>query len=148
VSARMFSFAVLLVLLAACGQESVPPGGGPIDDPNATVTNRPPGPSGYGSVDPSTGPGPGRAINGTAAGVVLDRSGQPVVGALVEPKSLDEPAKPIPELAVVTDAQGRYEWHLQPGRYELVARMGDRSSSAAPVVVTPGETAQADLTVG
>ena len=87
------------------------------------------------SDDPTTPPARG-AVMGTVTGVVTSGAGRPVVGAAVLPKSLDEPSAPIPELAVTTDAAGRYSWRLRPGRYELTVREG-QSSATQPVCRGP-----------
>jgi Carboxypeptidase regulatory-like domain len=139
-TSRTVLFMLVVALLAACGQQATAPGEDrpPTDDTAAneqTVTN---------ATSDSTGP----AMGGVATGVVIDRAGQPVVGVLIEARSLDEPPQPVPELAVVTDGRGRYVWPLKPGRYELLAHADDRPSSPAQVEVTAGGTAQADLTVG
>jgi hypothetical protein len=138
---RTVLFVLVVVLLAACGQESVASGGDPQQTDDATVTNEQP------VTNATSDPG-GPPVGGTVTGVVVNGAGQPVNGVVIEAKSLDQPPQAIPEMVVVTDAQGRYMWPLKPGRYELAARAADRSSSTAQVVVTAGETAQANLTVG
>jgi len=75
---------------------------------------------------------------------------------MVEPTSLDNPPRPIPELAVMSDASGRYSWSLPPGRYSLVAKAVPGTTKDlthltvgrfAPVVVvvTAGHTVTVDL---
>lgn len=87
------------------------------------------------------------AVMGTVTGVVT-RGAAPVVGAAVLPRSLDDPSQPIPELAVETDADGRYSWRLRPGRYELAVHEGEGEAVVTrPVTVTAGETATLDITL-
>ncbi len=55
------------------------------------------------------------------SGRITDRQGHPVAGVFVHPRSLDKPAPAIPEIAIVSDANGHYAWRLPPGKYELSA---------------------------
>ena len=81
-------------------------------------------------------------------GVVRDADGHPVHGVNVAMISLDEPANPVPELAVLTDEHGRYRWpaSVPPGRYRLVVTAGQGTASTV-VDVPAGGTASADLTL-
>ena len=75
-----------------------------------------------------------RPLQRGVVGTVVDPSGQPVSGALVSAESLD--GAPVPELGVMTDAEGRYAWPLQPGRYRItVTAEGHRRAGAAFVSV-------------
>lgn len=74
------------------------------------------------------------------AGTVVDGTGLPVEGALVQPKSVDDPPRPVPELAVISGPDGRYEWTLPAGRYEFTAVKGDRTSAPVQVTAAPGTT--------
>jgi hypothetical protein len=66
---------------------------------------------------------------------------------MVSAHSLDSPAHAVPELAVLTDADGRYEWPpLASGRYELRVAT-PTAKGAVRVVVQSGTTAHADLTL-
>jgi hypothetical protein len=71
-----------------------------------------------GSVPPAGDPNV-PAVRGIVTGRILAADGTPVTGVVVTPRSLDVPAQPVPEMAVVTDARGAYTWSLAPGRYEL-----------------------------
>lgn len=141
VTGRSLLLVAAVVLLAACGQ--APAGDQRGNDPNATVEQPVPGPT-----TKPTKPTDSTTTVGTAAGVVVDTAGQPVAGAMVVPRSLDIPAVAVPELAVLTDQQGRYVWHLRPGRYELIARSGDQVSAPVQVEVTDAGTTEANLTFG
>ncbi|CAA9263367.1 MAG: hypothetical protein AVDCRST_MAG41-2471 [uncultured Corynebacteriales bacterium] len=112
--------AVLLLALAGCGDRPADAGG-------------------------AAAPPPATAARGEVAGVVRTADGRPLGGALVVPRSLDTPAEPIPELAVVTDRAGGYRWTLPPGRYELSVRLGERRPvPARTVTVEAGRTATVD----
>lgn len=107
---------------------------GPPAGPDAPVT----GPAVQGG-GPSGGPGVG--------GVVRDAGGRPVVGILVTPRSTDNPPQGVPEIAVTTDAQGRYHWPLPPGAYALTFTGEGYAPTTAPVVVKPGQVATLDVTL-
>lgn len=88
------------------------------------------------AVPPVVGPSPGPTADGQGVeGRVTDTQGRPIAGALVVPKSLDEPSPPIPEIAVVSDEEGRYAWRLPPGRYQIsVSAEGYRGAVKEAVV--------------
>ncbi|MFJ6672656.1 carboxypeptidase-like regulatory domain-containing protein [Actinosynnema sp. NPDC091369] len=88
---------------------------------------------------------PPTTARATVTGVVADSAGRPVAGALVQPRSLDSPPHPVPELAVLSDPDGRYEWRLTPGRYEFTATKDDRVGPASDVTTAAGRTDHLDL---
>lgn len=112
--------AALLVLAGCGGGQAGSPG------PNAPV-------SGAGS--------PPAAVVSRVDGTVLDGAGRPVRGALVVPRPVGAGTPGVPEIAIVSDAAGRFTWSLLPGSYELVAQLGERRS--APVAVTVAVTVKA-----
>lgn len=67
---------------------------------------------------------------------VTGSGGVPVVGAVVQPRSLDNPPKAIPEMLVATDQSGSYQWSLQPGRYEITVIVPTDAATSAPREVT------------
>jgi hypothetical protein len=78
---------------------------------------------------------PGHAGTGEGVAGLVTAAGKPVEGLLVTAASLDVPTKPIPELAVLTGADGRYFWPLSPGRYRLsVSPEGFRPASGTAMV--------------
>lgn len=93
----------------------------------------------------SGGPPGATTARATVTGVITDSAGRPVEGALVQPKSLDDPPHPVPELAVLSRPDGRYEWSLAPGRYEFAATKDDRVGTPVEVTAVAGGTAQLDL---
>jgi hypothetical protein len=52
-------------------------------------------------------------------GRVTSGTGQAVADVLVQARSLARPSQPVPDLAVMTDRTGSYQWVLGPGRYEF-----------------------------
>lgn len=89
----------------------------------------------------------GTASRGMLEGRVTEEGGAPVVGALLVPTSLDEPSPAIPELAVLTDHDGRYSWRLPPGRYELRVTADGFVPAARTASVGAGETTELDFTL-
>jgi hypothetical protein len=75
-------------------------------------------------------------------GRIVANDGSPLEGALIVPRSLQAHGPPIPEMAIMSDADGRYVWPLPAGAYE-VSVFADgyqdavqRAEVAADVVVT------------
>jgi hypothetical protein len=67
-------------------------------------------------------------------GRVVSAAGAPVENALVTPRSLDGGA--VPEMAVLTDENGRYTWTLRPGRYQVsVSAEGFDTATAKATIV-------------
>ena len=83
---------------------------------------------------------------GTVTGRV-EAGGEPVRQVLMEPRSLDDPAPPIPELAVFTNDNGRYEWHLPAGTYRVTTRAEGYRPSSGRVDVSGGEKTQLNFTL-
>ena len=52
-------------------------------------------------------------------GRVATRDGQAIAGAMIVPTPRSRDAPPIPEIAITTDGDGQYRWHLQPGPYQI-----------------------------
>lgn len=81
-----------------------------------------------------------RAADGVS-GTVRDGRGRPVAGVLVE-ASAEPGSPPVPDLAIVTDQAGRFDWPLRPGTYRLSA---GPSGTAVRVTVRAGSAAHVDL---
>jgi len=52
-------------------------------------------------------------------GRVATRDGAAIAGAMIVPAPRFRNAPPIPEIAITTDRDGRYQWPLQPGPYRI-----------------------------
>ena len=88
--------------------------------------------------------GPARIAEGVV-GRLVTPSGDPVAGARITARSLDRPAGPVPEIAILSDTDGRFAWPLRPGRYRLAAVVAGREIAAATAVVEPGRVATLEL---
>jgi hypothetical protein len=78
-------------------------------------------------------------------GNIMDPERAAVVDATVLAASLDVNGPAVPELAIITDAGGRYTWPLGPGRYELTVLAEGYERLSKSVFVRPGEVAQLDF---
>jgi hypothetical protein len=88
-------------------------------------------------------PGPG------VAGVVRAASGKPVSGVAVVAQSLDKPSPAIPDIAITTDAAGRYLWLLRPGNYELTFLLNGKKLATRRVTISAESTPQSlDVVAG
>ncbi len=84
---------------------------------------------------------------GSVEGQASTTNGVPVVGALVEPRSLDDPSPPIPEIAVRTDKDGRFVWPLFAGSYEVTVVAEGCERATARVVVKAGRVAKVSFSL-
>jgi hypothetical protein len=99
---------------------------------------------------PASSTNDGRRYTGAFEGVtgrVLASHGHPVVNALVQAKSLDTPSQPIPEIAIVTDGDGRYRWPLRPGRYVISVSAGGYQTASQHIELRKGAAATLDFTL-
>ncbi len=80
-------------------------------------------------------------------GRVAGDDGQPLEGAFIVPVSLDEEPPPIPEIAIVSESDGKYEWPLRPGEYEIAVTLDGYQEAKARVSVRVGEVATLDFTL-
>jgi hypothetical protein len=78
-------------------------------------------------------------------GRLVTPSGGPVAGARITAQSLDRPAGPVPEIAILSDTDGRFTWPLRPGRYRLAAVVEGREIAAATATVERGRVATLEL---
>lgn len=79
------------------------------------------------------------------SGSVRDEAGKPVGGAMVVPRSLQQPGPAIPELAILTDDSGRYAWPLPPGSYDLVVTADGHQVAQRRGSVTEGALTTLDF---
>ncbi len=99
------------------------------------------------SVKSSDQKGPGPGIRKGVAGRVTTSDNLPVKGAFIQPRSLDDPSPPIPEIAILTDGNGRYMWPLFPGSYEILVTAQGCAPAAKQIVVEAGQVARLDFTL-
>jgi hypothetical protein len=69
------------------------------------------------------------------AGSVVTASGQPVAGAFIQVSAAGAASGPIPDIAVMSDADGNFVWRLQPGSYRIAALANGREIASAQVTV-------------
>jgi hypothetical protein len=90
---------------------------------------------------------PGAEARGSVSGLATTTDGAPVAGALVQPRSLDEPSPPIPEIAILTNADGRFVWPLFAGNYELTVIAEGCQPVSQRVVVEAGKAVTVAFTL-
>jgi hypothetical protein len=89
---------------------------------------------------------PGALAEGVT-GTVAEEGGRPVEGAMIVPKSLDINGPAIPEIAIFSDKDGRYQWPLRPGRFEVLVRASGYGDVTQQVTVAPRTVATLDFVV-
>ncbi|WP_164491620.1 carboxypeptidase-like regulatory domain-containing protein [Staphylospora marina] len=72
-------------------------------------------------------------------GTVLDEEQRPVSGALAVPESRDTSPYPVPEIAVYTNEQGVFTWHLPPGSWDFVISKPGYETARHAVSATAGQ---------
>jgi Carboxypeptidase regulatory-like domain len=80
-------------------------------------------------------------------GRVTSLDGSPVEGAFIQARSLDVFAPPIPEIAILSDPDGRYTWPLLPGTYELSVTAEGYKPATGRVTVEAAKVATLDVTL-
>lgn len=80
----------------------------------------------------------GQNFEGVTGLVTMD--GRPIVNVRIQAKSLDKPSRPIPEIAIITNKEGRYKWPLIAGKYEISVSIDNRPSASQVVTVNPKQT--------
>jgi len=104
-------------------------------DPNRPVTNG-------GDATATTA---SRGISAGVEGRVTAPGQKPLAGVSVQPRSLDEPATAIPEMAVVSEDDGQYQWTLDPGEYEITFSVEGYQPATRRVTVRSGEATRLDV---
>jgi hypothetical protein len=89
----------------------------------------------------------GTAIVEGIVGQITNSLGRPVAGAFVQPRALDDPSPPIPEIAIVSDSDGRYTWRLFPGTYEISVSAEGYRGVTKQATVKPGQQVSMDFTL-
>jgi hypothetical protein len=115
-AARGIGCVLSLLAASACAQTGGPDA--PVSDTNAAAA-------------PS-------AMDEGVTGSVVTASGQPVAGALIQVSAAGAASGPIPDIAVLSDAEGNFVWRLQPGSYRVAALVNGREIAGAEVTVSAG----------
>lgn len=87
------------------------------------------------------------AIREGVSGNIVAEDGSPLGGAFVVPVALDEEPPPIPEIAILSESNGRYTWPLRPGNYEIVVTLEGYRRATERVTVSAGEVAVLNFTL-
>jgi Carboxypeptidase regulatory-like domain len=96
----------------------------------------------------SDGEGAAAADSGIHQGVeghITAPGPKPLENVAVRPRSLDEPAAAIPEMAVLSEPDGHYSWTLSPGAYEIEFAAEGYQPATRRIVVRPGQTTRLDV---
>ncbi len=136
----------LVLLLFGCGGTiPVQPSGLGADAPDGSMN----APTGLNNPDMPVSGQEGQlgepALSAGVQGQVTDAAGKPLPEVLVTPQSTDNPPQGVPELAVVTDNQGRYQWTLAPGAYTLTFTRDGYALATQAIVVKANQLATADI---
>lgn len=103
IRSQFFDFRVLLILVTCVYLSTVSCGQGQLQAP----------------VSQAQGDTSLQRISEGVIGQVMSRDGGAIEGAMIVPTPRFRNAPPIPEIAVTTDRDGRYQWPLQPGPYQI-----------------------------
>jgi hypothetical protein len=79
------------------------------------------------------------------AGQITDANGKAIAEATVLAAALDPNGPAIPEIAIVSDESGRYQWPLRPGRYALTVVADGYERVSRRVALSAGEVATLDF---
>jgi hypothetical protein len=86
-----------------------------------------------------------RQLEEGVSGRITNDDGAAVQGASVVAASLEPGGPAVPEMAIVSDAKGHYQWPLRAGRYQLTAAADGYQRASKKVTVTAGEVATLDF---
>ncbi|MGH1483781.1 MAG: carboxypeptidase-like regulatory domain-containing protein [Geminicoccales bacterium] len=88
------------------------------------------------------------AINEGVVGTVQNDSGEPIPNVLVQAFPLDPDSGPVPEIAILTDADGRYAWPLPPGRYRFsIVSETEMTETKDDVLVETGKRVELNFVI-
>jgi hypothetical protein len=93
----------------------------------------------------SSGTSTARQHTEGVAGRIANEDGSAVEGAAVVAASLDPGGPAIPEIAIVSDAKGHYQWPLRAGRYEITVVADGYQRASKEAVVKAGEVTTLDF---
>lgn len=152
---------LIALLLTACGQPTVnqpatanPSGSGQtMNTPSQPTDALTPSGADAGTDGPDTAvsgapgqPG-GEGGGGVLQGQVSDSRGTPIAGVMVVPVSTDTPPQAVPEIAVMTNEEGRYQWTLSPGAYTLTFNAEGYTPATHDINVNPNQSTTLDVTL-
>jgi hypothetical protein len=78
-------------------------------------------------------------------GKVLNNQGSPIEGAAIGLECSQPPCPPIPELGVLTNAQGEFFWPIPAGEFSLTVHQNGKSSAPYKVIVESYKTVQVEM---
>ena len=107
------------------------------------VPNGPNGANDAQSTDDA--PQPPRSLAEGMTGAIKDENGRALDGATIIPKSLGANGPAVPEIAILSDTNGRYQWRLRPGSYEVTVRADGYQDVTRQVTVSPGAVTTLDV---
>ena len=90
---------------------------------------------------------PSQVVQEGLTGRVNDSEDHPVEGAFIQPRSLDKPSPPIPEIAILSNSSGQYMWPLWPGNYEISVSAEGYARASGQVTVQAGQVAILNFTL-
>jgi hypothetical protein len=95
------------------------------------------------STNAAAGPHAPDPIQSTGIrGRIQTQDGLPVSDALIAVECVSEPCRPIPDLGVMSNADGFFFWPLSAGRYRLTARKDSFVSDSQVIIVEPSKITQ------
>jgi Carboxypeptidase regulatory-like domain len=96
-------------------------------------------------VSGGTGDSTARQQTEGVAGRIIDEDGSAVEGASVLAAPLDPGGPAVPEIAIVSDAMGRYQWPLRAGRYAITVVADGYQRGSKEVAVKAAEITTLDF---
>ena len=90
-------------------------------------------------------PQPARALAEGVTGEIKDENGGALDGATIIPKSLGANGSAVPEIAILSGPNGRYQWPLKAGSYDVTVRADGYQDVTQPVTVSPGAVTTLDF---
>lgn len=93
------------------------------------------------SVSSEDSHGPVAEIEGIVGRVTM-ADGQAIADAMVHPQSMDEPRNPIPEMVILTDEDGRFQWRLFPGQYTVTIVVDGYKTASKTIETKPRQAVE------
>lgn len=80
-----------------------------------------------------------------AEGLITSETGTPLPGAFLQLKPLDTMAPAMPDIAVVSGDDGRFQYALPTGHYEITVVLDGYEPATQRVTVLPGRVVTLDF---